>query len=210
MAHRVPALTAAGLPASAVRRQTSLPARSSCATLGIGAQPRHLYPARRKGKNLPDASSRLRHLTAEATHLLGRGRHQSPHRLPRSRRPPRQSTVAQRPDRLTRSTRSMPCSSAKPSPCARRSAVATHRGRPRWQGCRAGTRLPAQTDPAITGNSNSSSTTTGRSESPAAPAIPHALRARSSTTGVGAQPIYATTTAISAASVHTCAPALRR
>ena len=50
----------------------------------------------------------------------------------------------------------------------------------------------------------------GRSESPAAPAIPHALRARSSTTGVGAQPIYATTTAISAASVHTCAPALRR
>ena len=35
-------------------------------------------------------------------------------------------------------------------------------------------------------------------------------RARTSTTGVGAQPIYATTTAISAASVHTCAPALRR
>ena len=63
--------------------------------------------------------------------------------------------------------------------------------------------------PAITGNSSSSSTTTWRSESPAAPASARPARP-SAADARGGEPIFTTTTAITAASVHACALALRR
>ena len=67
-----------------------------------------------------------------------------------------------------------------------------------WRPPHTALREPRACAGAITGSSSSSSTATWRSEFPAVPASAHTLRARSSTTGVGAQPICATTTVFSA------------